>query len=466
MHLTVNTFFKSLKENLAEYEEVEDIMDRKPDRQSSAIEASLYLDWAKDNLMKPAFHPSSMHQDKIEVPGDSRFGLYISMAEIYNDKVFDLFEEVGPGKRRTALTVSTDPMTRKTFLAGITKIFVSDSQEAYRLLEKGQKLRSCHSTGSNSTSSRSHAFTFFELKRKNGSDILSSSQMTIVDLAGTERNKLAKTAGSRFQESCAINQSLMLLGQCLQMQKEEKKHNTRHSKDGTNEFRSCKLTHVLLSNAFLANSTQKSAMLVTVDPFGDANSIAQIFRYSAAAQDIPEPPPTPTRALPSRQTTPSRTTTTTLKTTEIMAAHRQNLAALTKARVSSTSSNSTYSSFTLADNDRRLSEEHSATDVEDEKLNENSSTEKLLQRIAYLEGLLEDSEQRCLEIEDEVRLEMADEMDQQMDRLKEQFLDDRDSELQRGQEHVDRKIKIAVDSARGKRILIFFQSYMLTFTRC
>lgn len=445
VHLSVNTIFKSLKDRLVEYEDVEDIMDRKADRQSSAIEAGLYLDWTKDNLLKPAFHLSQMYSETVEVPGDNKYGVYISMAEIYNDKVFDLFEEVGPGKRRNPLTVSTDPITRKTFLAGITKIYVSNAQEAYRLLEKGQKLRSCHSTGSNSTSSRSHAFTFFELKQLSGNDTLSSSLMTIVDLAGTERNKLAKTAGSRFQESCAINQSLMLLGQCLHLQNEDNKSSQRYSKEGTNEFRSCKLTHVLLSNAFYPGSTQKSVMLVAVDPFGDSNSIAQIFRYSAAAQEILESPPTPKRQ--SKQTTPVQSPVRRLRTNENTEAS-QRAPVPSKARISSMSSTSTHSSYTLADNDKRLSEYYSATDVEDDL--QSSSTESLLQKIAQLEGLLESSNQRCLDIEDEIRLEMADEMDKQMDRLKEQFLDERDAESIRGQEHIDQKIRIAVSSIKGK----------------
>lgn len=385
------------------------------------------------------------------------------MAEIYNDKVFDLFEETSIGKRRSPLLVSTDPITKKTYLAGINKIFVSNPQEAYRLLEKGQKLRSCHSTGSNSTSSRSHAFTCIELKRKGDRDELSSSQMTVVDLAGTERNKLAKTAGNRLQESCAINQSLMLLGQCLQMQKgEEKKNNQRYSKDGMNEFRSCKLTHVLLSNAFLPNSMQKSAMLVAVDPFGDSNSITQIFRYSAAAQEIPEPP-TPSRPTGFHQLSSSRVANSIRNANDGYATKRGYLTAGSNSRVSSTSTTSTRSSFTLADSDRRLSEEQYGSDIEEEQFDENSSTDALLERIALLEELLESSEQKCMDIEDEVRLEMAEEMDQQMDRLKEQFLDDRDAQAQRGQEHVDRKIKIAVESVRGKILLDNLPKKTLTF---
>ena len=42
--------------------------------------------------------------------------------------------------------------------------------------------------------------------------------MTIVDLAGSERARDAKTAGATLAEAGKINESLMYLGQCLQMQ--------------------------------------------------------------------------------------------------------------------------------------------------------------------------------------------------------------------------------------------------------
>ena len=71
-----------------------------------------------------------------------------------------------------------------------------------------------------------------------------------------------------------------------------------------------------------------------------------------------------------------------------------------------------------------------------------------LERIAELEAKLEKSEQRCIEIEDEVRLEMAEEMETRLDELKESYLDDRDSGAQIEQEHIDKKIRIAVDSIR------------------
>ena len=110
------------------------------------------------------------------------------------------------------------------------------------VLETGLMERRVAGTGSNSVSSRSHGFFCIEVKRRPREDISISwrgSQLTIVDLAGeeilpkdnwkgkfanniidvgSERARNAKTAGATLAEAGKINESLMYLGQCLQMQ--------------------------------------------------------------------------------------------------------------------------------------------------------------------------------------------------------------------------------------------------------
>jgi hypothetical protein len=53
----------------------------------------------------------------------------------------------------------------------------------------------------------------------------SSSTLTIVDLAGSERARNAKTAGATLAEAGKINESLMYLGQCMQMQSDNQEGN-------------------------------------------------------------------------------------------------------------------------------------------------------------------------------------------------------------------------------------------------
>jgi hypothetical protein len=88
------------------------------------------------------------------------------------------------------------------------------------VLETGLMERKVTGTGSNAVSSRSHGFFHIEIKKRDveRQGPWSSSNLTIVDLAGSERARNAKTAGETLAEAGKINESLMYLGQCMQMQ--------------------------------------------------------------------------------------------------------------------------------------------------------------------------------------------------------------------------------------------------------
>lgn len=273
---------------MVDFEEVEDLCDMRTDRTSAPIEAGLVLDWRNDKLDQNAYHQSSLcHETITPQTPNLQYGIYVTMVEIYNDKIYDLFEQVTstPSKARSEIRLVNDAASRKVTLSKATKLFVSNVQEAIRILERGLKKRVSHSTGSNETSSRSHAIINLEIKATmRNSDQVRTSTITFADLAGTERNKLAGTQGIRFQESCAINRSLMLLSQGLQLQRGDE----RKTKPDYSIFRNCKLTHLLLTNTFRPDSNQKSVLLVAMDPFGDLNSAAQILRYASPVRDIPE----------------------------------------------------------------------------------------------------------------------------------------------------------------------------------
>jgi hypothetical protein len=112
---------------------------------------------------------------------------------------------------------------------------------------------------------------------------------------GSERARAAKTAGSTLAEAGKINESLMYLGQCMQMQSD----NADPTKSSNIvPFRQCKLTELLFSNSFPSSSShhirspkppQKGIMIVTADPLGDYNATSQILRYSALAREVTVP---------------------------------------------------------------------------------------------------------------------------------------------------------------------------------
>jgi hypothetical protein len=131
----------------------------------------------------------------------------------------------------------------------------------------------------------------------------------MLTFSGSERARTAKTAGATLAEAGKINESLMYLGQCLQMQsnlQDGMKVCSAHcldlvttankAKTALVPFRQCKLTELLFSNSFPSSNQmsrglhpQKAIMVVTADPLGDFNATSQILRYSALAREVTVP---------------------------------------------------------------------------------------------------------------------------------------------------------------------------------
>ncbi|CAO2647694.1 Nn.00g086160.m01.CDS01 [Neocucurbitaria sp. VM-36] len=255
-----------------------------------------------NKIPRPSALPQSPSVAEIEIPADpsAEYAIVISMYEVYNDRIFDLLSgnamrNKHPNvKRRALLFKSTEQSPDRKVVAGLTKIICGSFEEAMMVLETGLMERKVAGTGSNAVSSRSHGFFCIEVKKRDvqrkGS--WSSSNLTIVDLAGSERARNAKTAGETLAEAGKINESLMYLGQCMQMQSD----NQGGSKNIV-PFRQCKLTELLFSNSFPSSSRhaqhhhhpQKSIMVVTADPQGDFNATSQILRYSALAREVTVP---------------------------------------------------------------------------------------------------------------------------------------------------------------------------------
>ena len=158
------------------------------------------------------------------VEPNAEYTVLVSMYEVYNDRIFDLLTVPSNQKdlrRRHLLFKSTEASPDRKVVAGLRKVVCGSYEEALMVLETGLMERRVAGTGSNSVSSRSHGFFCVEVKRRPRgglSNSWSGSQLTIVDLAGSERARNAKTAGATLAEAGKINESLMYLGQCLQMQ--------------------------------------------------------------------------------------------------------------------------------------------------------------------------------------------------------------------------------------------------------
>jgi hypothetical protein len=155
----------------------------------------------------------------------AEYAVVISMYEVYNDRIFDLLTPATRAanskeiRRRPLLFKSTEGSAERKVVAGLRKVICASAKEALLVLEAGLHERRVAGTGSNSVSSRSHGFFCVEVKkRKNGRGEWRGSTLTIVDLAGSERARDARTQGATLAEAGTINESLMYLGQCLQLQ--------------------------------------------------------------------------------------------------------------------------------------------------------------------------------------------------------------------------------------------------------
>ncbi|POS88085.1 hypothetical protein EPUL_000333 [Erysiphe pulchra] len=253
---------------------------------------------------------------------NAQYAILISMYEVYNDRIFDLLAPALPTKstkeyrRRPLLYKHTENSTHKKVVAGLRKIVCGTNKEALMVLDAGLHERQVAVTGSNSVSSRSHGFISIEIKKRNSNLVhgkWAGSSLTIVDLAGSERARDAKTQGTTLAEAGKINESLMYLGQCLQIQS-DMANSTKvqffpFSRPSTYifmiqpnlaPFRQCKLTELLFSNCFAHtnngnhvstshHNSQKAIMIVMADPIGDFNATSQILRYSSLAREVTVP---------------------------------------------------------------------------------------------------------------------------------------------------------------------------------
>lgn len=259
---------------------------------------------------------------------NAQYAILISMYEVYNDRIFDLLAPALPTKstkeyrRRPLLYKHTENSPHKKVVAGIRKIICVTNKEALMVLDAGLHERQVAVTGSNSVSSRSHGFISIEIKKRKSNWVHGqwiSSSLTIVDLAGSERARDAKTQGATLVEAGKINESLMYLGQCLQIQSDM----ASSTKQNFAPFRQCKLTELLFANCFahtnngnptplFHHNPQKAIMIVMADPIGDFNATSQILRYSSLAREVTVPRiPSVTSTTLSHSSTDSHTLNTT-----------------------------------------------------------------------------------------------------------------------------------------------------------
>lgn len=145
--------------------------------------------------------------------GESTVHVSMSYYEIYNDKVFDLFE--APEKRTPAGLPIRDNEKGKAIVVGLTERPCTSLKEFEQLYDHANVNRSTSATKLNAHSSRSHAVLCVKVTQNTG-DQTRVSTVSAIDLAGSEDNRRTDNNKERLVESAAINKSLFVLAQCVE----------------------------------------------------------------------------------------------------------------------------------------------------------------------------------------------------------------------------------------------------------
>ncbi|KAF8424119.1 kinesin family protein [Tirmania nivea] len=134
--------------------------------------------------------------------------------EIYNDKVFDLFE---PPEKRSLAGLPLREHDKKTIVVGLTEKRVSSLKEFEALYDTANANRTTFATKLNASSSRSHAITGVRVTIENQTTgEARMGTLSAIDLAGSEDNRRTCNDKERMTESASINKSLFVLAQCVE----------------------------------------------------------------------------------------------------------------------------------------------------------------------------------------------------------------------------------------------------------
>lgn len=144
--------------------------------------------------------------------GESTVEVAMSYYEIYNDRVFDLFE---PPEKRTPAGLPIRDNNGKTVVVGLTERPCTTLKEFEKLYDEANVNRSTSATKLNAHSSRSHAILCVKVTQTTG-DQTRVSTASAIDLAGSEDNRRTDNNKDRLVESASINKSLFVLAQCVE----------------------------------------------------------------------------------------------------------------------------------------------------------------------------------------------------------------------------------------------------------
>ncbi|TFK41288.1 P-loop containing nucleoside triphosphate hydrolase protein [Crucibulum laeve] len=424
----------------------------------------------------------------LKVDRNYEYTIWLSYAEVYNEKVYDLLASVKDGSNinangtvpgaanksllltRQALPLRPSPASDNMdsdangkYIAGLRQFRVHSTSQAKALVKLGQLHRRVFGTLANRESSRSHGMVIIKVVRghrgeRDDPTSLQISRLTLVDLAGSERTKHTHTTGERLKEAGNINKSLMVLGQCMEvMRSNQRKVAISLSQEGVGKdgrmdtrdvkkalgvvpFRHSKLTEALM-DYFIGDG--RTVMIVNVNPYDtgyDENS--HVMKFAALAREVYiTPAPAPVQRVPST-VWPGKMHGNKIKELGPMTLKDAQITPNPYRRkvTISIGGGGRKASETILE---VVEEEEPADEQDDDGVDGdsgNSLVDELFDEIEYLRMQLFESEMRCATIEAEVREEVMREMEERMMSVERMYSRRLMSELEQNEMKTDAKI--------------------------
>ncbi|NWH75698.1 KI20A protein, partial [Piaya cayana] len=227
---------------------------------------------------------------------DTQFSIWVSFFEIYNEFIYDLLEPALPSQnsKRKTLRLCED-QSGNSYVKDLNWINVQEADEAWKLLKLGRKNQSFASTHKNQNSSRSHSvfsIRILRLKRDGSETDSKISELSLCDLAGSERCKDQKS-GDRMKEANNINTSLHTLGRCIAALRQNQQSKLKQT---VVPFRDSKLTRVFQG---FFTGRGRSCMIVNINQCASTyDDTLYVAKFSAIASQLVQVPLTSLR-LPS-----------------------------------------------------------------------------------------------------------------------------------------------------------------------
>lgn len=213
----------------------------------------------------------------------NRIYVWFSLVEIYNEKITDLLSLPKSNTHQRPLKIISN--SGNSFIQGANWLHVADIKQAFEILKYGLSKISYATTGVNSNSSRSHTiFTINIIAEHLHNSEFQLTSFKFCDLAGAERLKKTGNAGERLKEAGVINNSLMVLGRCLESVISNQSKGNNKLGENVIPVRDSKLTFLIQSSLL---GQEKFVMIVNLLPNADFfEENLNVLKFGSIASQI------------------------------------------------------------------------------------------------------------------------------------------------------------------------------------